>query len=253
MYAAMRLFVNFFHPSFKLASKTRDGALVRKRYHPPATPSQRLMADPRTSAEVRDRVQELRANLDPVHLLKEIHALQQQLVEIADRPAFVETAKPTSPTLEQFLSGLRTAWQEGEVRPTSVAKAKPKRSRRRPDPFAAVTVELRGWFEAEPWHTSSELLERLQAQCPGVYPDGQLRTLQRRLKEWRREAAHQMVFGTITSAAGFAHEYGKRNLLSNGANDCFSDCEGGTKSPVDLPLRLDDAAASPTTPQGQHQ
>ena len=72
-----------------------------------------------------------------------------------------------------------------------LAKAKPKRSRRRPDPFAAVTAELRGWFEAEPWHTSRELLERLQAQCPGVYPDGQLRTLQRRLKDWRREAAHR--------------------------------------------------------------
>src|SRR5215472_11726838 len=126
MYAAMRLFVNFFHPSFKLASKTRDGALVRKRYHPPATPSQRLMADPRTSAEVRDRVQELRAKLDPVHLLKEIRALQQQLVDIADKPAFGETAKPASPTLEQFLCGLR----EGEVRPTSVAKAKSERSRR---------------------------------------------------------------------------------------------------------------------------
>jgi hypothetical protein len=59
-----------------------------------------------------------------------------------------------------------------------------------------------------------------------------------------------MVFGTTTSAAGFAHGDGKRNLLSNGANNCFSDCEGGTKSPVDLPLRLDDAAASPTTPTG---
>src|SRR5438477_2453330 len=35
-YAAMRLFVNFFQPSFKLASKARDGALVRKRYHPPS-------------------------------------------------------------------------------------------------------------------------------------------------------------------------------------------------------------------------
>jgi hypothetical protein len=148
--------------------------------------------------------------------------------------------------LEQFLSGLRTAWREGEVRPTSVAKAKPKRSRRRPDPFAAVTVELRGWFEAEPWHTSRELLERLQAQCPGMYPDGQLRTLQRRLKEWRREAAHQMVFGTTTADPGYAHEDGKLRLLSNGANDCFSDC--GAKSPADLPLRLDDAAASPTTP-----
>ena len=34
LYAAMRLFVNFFQPSFKLASKARDGATVRKRYHP---------------------------------------------------------------------------------------------------------------------------------------------------------------------------------------------------------------------------
>jgi hypothetical protein len=253
LYAAMRLFVNFFQPSFKLASKTRDGALVRKRYHLPATPCQRLLSDPRTNEEVRHRVNELRATLDPVRLLQQIRAAQQQLVDIADKPVLGETAKPASPTLEQFLSGLRTAWKEGEVRPTSVAKAKPKRLRRRPDPFAAVTTELRGWFEAEPWHTSRELFERLQAQCPGVYPDGQLRTLQRRLKEWRREAAHRMVLGTMTADAGVAPGNGEGRLLSNGANDCFSDREGGAKSPVDLPLRLDDATASPTTPQSQHQ
>jgi hypothetical protein len=35
VYAAMRLFVNFFQPSFKLAAKARDRATVRKRYHPP--------------------------------------------------------------------------------------------------------------------------------------------------------------------------------------------------------------------------
>jgi hypothetical protein len=248
----MRLFVNFFQPSFKLASKVRDGALVRKRYHPPATPCQRLMADPRTSEEVRRRVQELRAMLDPVRLLKEIRAVQQRLVEITDRPALGETAKPTSPTLEQFLSGLRTAWREGDVRPTSVVKAKPKRSRRRPDPFAAVTAELRGWFEAEPWHTSRELLERLQAERPSVFPDGQLRTLQRRLKEWRREAPHRMVFGTMTANPGVAPGDGEGSPLSS-ANDYFSDGDGGAKSPVDLPLRLDDAHASPTTPQGQRQ
>src|SRR5947199_4239581 len=253
LYAAMRLFVNFFQPSFKLATKVRDGALVRKRYHPPATPCQRLIADPRTSEAVRRRGQELRAMLDPVRLLKEIRAVQQQLVEIADRPVLGETAKPSSPTLEQFLSGLRTAWREGEVRPTSVAKAKPKRSRRRPDPFAAVTAELRGWFEAEPWHTSRELLERLQAERAGVYPDGHLRTLQRRLKEWRREAAHRMVFGTMTANSGVAPGNGEASPLSNGANDYFSDGDGGAKSPVDLPLRLDDANASPTTPQGQRQ
>src|SRR6516165_1911908 len=183
LYAAMRLFVNFFQPSFKLAAKARDGAQVKKRYHPPATPCQRLLADARTNEEVRRRVNELRAMLDPVRLLQQIRVAQQQLVDIADKPSVAETAKPALPTLEQFLSGLRTAWKEGEVRPTSIAKAKPQRLRRRPDPFAAVTTELRGWFEAEPWHTARELLERLQAQCPGVYPDRQLRTLQRRLKE----------------------------------------------------------------------
>jgi hypothetical protein len=139
------------------------------------------------------------------------------------------------------------------VATTSAAKPKPKRSRRRPDPFAAVTTELREWFEAEPWRTSRELLERLQTEHPGVYPEGQLRTLQRRLKEWRREAAHRMVFGTMTVDPGDALGDGEGRLRSNGANDYFSDREGGAKSPVDLPLRLDDAAASPTTPQGQHQ
>ena len=38
LYATVRLFVNFFQPSFKLAGKARDGARVRKCYHPPATP-----------------------------------------------------------------------------------------------------------------------------------------------------------------------------------------------------------------------
>ena len=68
--ATVRLFVNFFQPSFKLAEKERDGARVRKRYHRPATPCQRLLADPRTSQGVRDRVTALYADLDPVRLLK---------------------------------------------------------------------------------------------------------------------------------------------------------------------------------------
>ena len=57
---------------------------------------------------------------------------------------------------------------------------------------------LREWFEAEPWRTSRELFGRLQAEYPGVYPDGQLRTCQRHLKEWRRETARRLVFGTAT-------------------------------------------------------
>ena len=41
LYAPVRLFVNAFQPSFKLAEKTRDGARVTKRYHKPLTPCER--------------------------------------------------------------------------------------------------------------------------------------------------------------------------------------------------------------------
>ena len=50
LYAAGRLFVNFFQPSFKLAEKTRRGCRVVKRYHAPATPCARLLATPPRSA-----------------------------------------------------------------------------------------------------------------------------------------------------------------------------------------------------------
>jgi hypothetical protein len=82
------------------------------------------------------------------------------------------------------------------VRPTSRPKEKAKRGRRRPDPFVMVTMKVREWFEAEPWRTSRELFERLQREHPGIYPSGQIRTLQRRLKGWRSEVAHKLVFGT---------------------------------------------------------
>jgi hypothetical protein len=202
LYISVRLFVNFFQPSFKLASKKRDGAKVTKRYHPPATPYQRLLADPRTSETVRARLTALQATLDPVRLLREIRLAQKQLVEIADRPATGEMASVSAPTLEQFLEGLRTSWHEGEVRPTSKPKEKGRKYLRTcPDPFLSVTAQMREWFDAEPWRTSRELLERLQREQPDIYPDKLLRTLQRRVKVWRRENAHQLVFGG--SAPGY--------------------------------------------------
>ena len=237
LYAALRLYVNFYQPSFKLATKARDGAKVMKRYHPPATPCERLMADARTSEEVRQKLATQRATLDPVRLLQEIRTAQQELVRLADATVLGETTPPTAPTLEQFLSGLRTAWQEGEVRPTSTPKPKAKRLRRRPDPLAAVTLVLRGWFEAEPWRTSRELLERLQTEYPGLYPNRLLRTCQRRLKEWRREAALQLVFGTTPA-----------DVINLGSTKECSAPISESDCPGDLPLRLDDATASPTTP-----
>jgi hypothetical protein len=124
LYASVRLFVNYFQPSFKLAEKQRDGAQVRKRYHKPATPYQRLLDDPRTSADVRLQVGSVYTTLDPVHLLQDIRTSQQKLVEIADTPMVTEAGSISPPTIDQFLGSLKTAWREGEANPT--ARAKPK-------------------------------------------------------------------------------------------------------------------------------
>lgn len=195
LYARTRLFVNAFQPSFKLAEKERDGARVRKRYHAPATPCDRLLADPRTSEEVRARIDTLRADLDPVRLLAEIRSGQQTLVAISEGTVILPLDTSAAPIpVADFLAGLRTAWRMGEVRPTAHPALKPKRGRRRPDPLIAVTDDLRSWFEADPTQTGGQLLLRLQTSDPDRYPDALLRTVQRRLKIWRSEIACQLVF-----------------------------------------------------------
>src|ERR1700712_5141145 len=86
LYRSLRLFVNFFQPSFKLKEKSRDGAKVTKRYHLPATPHQRLISDPRTTAATCERVAAIYATLNPVQLLRAIRSGQQRLVGVSGRP-----------------------------------------------------------------------------------------------------------------------------------------------------------------------
>jgi hypothetical protein len=94
-----------------------------------------------------------------------------------------------------FLSGLRHAWKEGEVRPTSRKKPPAPRGRRRPDPLAKVTDDLKAWLHEDPSQTGRELLGRLQAAHPDDYPDALIRTVQRRVKIWRGDMARSLVFG----------------------------------------------------------
>lgn len=192
--AAVRVFVNYFQPSFKLAEKHRNGARVHKRYHAPATPYERMLKDPRTPEDARKRLQEVYTTMDPVRLLQEIRGGQQRLAEFGDSTATAALPVP----LEQFLAGLKTAWRSGEIRPNAQHKPTPKRGRRWPDPLVEVTDQLKLWFTAEPWRTGRELLEKLQIEEPRTYPVGLLRTVQRRLKIWRAEHAQEMVFGAFT-------------------------------------------------------
>src|SRR5215468_4980295 len=81
LYAAARLHVNFFQPSFKLKEKRREGAKVIKRYHAPATPYERALMHPRLSKAIKRRLREMYRGLDPVALLAEMRAAQEELGE----------------------------------------------------------------------------------------------------------------------------------------------------------------------------
>jgi len=57
--------------------------------------------------------------------------------------------------------------------------------RTRPDPFGEVWEEIRERIKASPGLEARTLFEALQREQPGRFAEGQLRTLQRRIKVWR--------------------------------------------------------------------
>lgn len=66
------------------------------------------------------------------------------------------------------------------------SRMKRKRTRRtRVDPFAEVREAVRRMLETNPGLEAKTIFGYLQREYPGKYQDGQLRTLQRIVKEWR--------------------------------------------------------------------
>ena len=95
------------------------------------------------------------------------------------------------------------------MRPTHRKKSKaPRCWRTRVNPFAAAWPVIESWLAAEPSASAVELMNRLAAMTPEVYGSkAQLRTLQRRIGEWRSERAKQMVLGSLRKAGAKTAEH----------------------------------------------
>ena len=95
LYGAVRQYVNYFQPSFKLVEKTRHGSRVVKRYSPPATPCDRLIQHDAVSVEMKAALSEYRVKLDPVALLHAIREAQSALGGYVSRnPAHSQRREP---------------------------------------------------------------------------------------------------------------------------------------------------------------
>ena len=170
LYSASRLCVNFFQPSFKLKSKTRDGARVSKTYHAPATPCDRLLTSPCVSETVKSKLKAQFDGLDPVLLLRDIRSAQQALSDLAARGQLVRPTVAAPTDMPTFLESLATAWKDGEVRPTHRKQPTTERWwRTRADPFAHAWPVVEGWLINEPTATAKELMDRLAQIVPDVH------------------------------------------------------------------------------------
>ena len=92
--------------------------------------------------------------------------------------------------------------------------------RSREDPFASVWEEVKSWLEAEPDATAKALFFRLMDKYPNTHNIGQLRTLQRRVKDWRRTMARRLIFGVNNDDP--PAEHGAENV--GGSSGCSAPC-----------------------------
>ena len=106
-----------------------------------------------------------------------------------------DTTGPGRISLEQFLAQLPSLWQLGDARPTHKKGTSRSRNwRTRKDPFKEVWADILNWLQNEPDVTAKELLNRLRKNDSEKFTDSQLRTLQRRIKEWRKIMAKNLVY-----------------------------------------------------------
>jgi len=145
---------------------------VIKKYHPPATPCERLLERKDVSEECKEQLQQMLAALDPVRLLSEIREAQQVLAQREVGVAHAETAPSTS-ELSGFVASFSTVWRDGEVRPTHRKRSSGTRTyRTREDPFEAVWPQVQRRLNEQPDANAKELFLRLQESMPGTFPPG---------------------------------------------------------------------------------
>ncbi len=194
LYQAVRLYVNYFQPSFKLREKTRDGSKIKKSYFKPATPCDRLLEHHSVDGKIKEALQSERAQLDPVELLHSIRESQSALAALCTHEL---PSKPERQSLDAFLAQLPRLWRSGEVRPTHRKQTKLRDWRTRKDPFETVWSDILLWLQENPDATAKSLFQRLTREYPGQFQDGQLRTLQRRIQEWRQIMAKDLVYACL--------------------------------------------------------
>ncbi len=130
--------------------------------------------------------------MDPVALLHTIREAQSALAAIVS-PEIRPT--PRNESLERFLARLPDRWLYEQEQAHRKPRMKPPRTwRTRKDSFEGVWCDVLGWLQEDPNASAVALLGRLQEAEPNRFTRAHLRTLQRRVQQWRGVPANKLVY-----------------------------------------------------------
>jgi hypothetical protein len=108
------------------------------------------------------------------------------------------------------------------------------RWRTRPDPFAKVWAEICELLESNAGLEAKTVFEFLQRRAPGEFEDGQLRTLQRQVKNWRAtEGPVKEVFFAQEHPPGRSERSVSKSLKRLYAHDKIERYQDGGDSSLD--------------------
>jgi hypothetical protein len=148
------LYMNFFQASFRIEGQRAPDGRTAKSVHTLGTPCMRLLLSNELSEQQKAQLNSQCALLDPIELLDVARRMRSHLALLA--------------------AGFRVHPPPGV-----------RHWRTHPDAFETAWPAVEEWLRADPNQSGKAIFERLRAEFPGVYREGQLRSLQRRVKEWR--------------------------------------------------------------------
>ncbi|EFH80867.1 Integrase catalytic region [Ktedonobacter racemifer DSM 44963] len=196
LYRALRVYVNCFQPSMKLALKEREGSKVRRTYDQAQTPMQRLLASGILSEAKQQDLLRITEALDPLRLLTQLEHLQKALWRHAVTSSAEEAASlaPVRFSVQQCTEGKVPTDGLPHTPPSLLKQARKKTYqktgrphdwRTRKDPFEGEWEQITTWVLVQPELTGVEIFHRLEQHSPGRYRPTQVRTLQRGLAKLR--------------------------------------------------------------------
>ena len=152
------------------------------------------------SVAVKNELREYRAGLDPVALLRSIREAQSAMAAMSSpQPQGV----PLGESIDRFLASLPNLWQQGgsPAHPQGPSALDSPLAYPGKDPFEGVWRHVLLWLQNDPDTNAKDLLAKLREAYPGRFEDAQLRTLQRRVKDWRGVMAKGLIYAASDEPA----------------------------------------------------